>query len=1563
MLKRKLHKALALLTSVLMLCSILPISALLSAGAEDSNVVVNGGFENGKENWAFNSGTAEVVTDAHSGNSAIKLANPGMWAEGAVQTVSVDANSEYKIEWYSKRVEGTGVFNLYTMNASGNANLTSVSGQNWMNETSGNWVKNEYVVKTDTATSVILKFSTEVSNPGSILLDDITMIKVGGDDPAPDQPDAPAAENLLGNGDFETGEIAPWDNLWGSNTVSMVAGRDSQYAMNVVSGLWKHVRQVIAVEPNTDYVVTGWFKDVTDMTLLIKDGNDSVNVKQQPMSGGSDWTQVTLEFNSGDYTSVIVSLMGNVAESKGTFDDFTMTKVGGEQPDAPVAENLLGNGDFETGEIAPWDNLWGSNTVSMVAGRDSQYAMNVVSGLWKHVRQVITVEPNTDYVVTGWYKDVTDMTLLIKDGNDSVNVKQQPMSGGSDWTKVTLEFNSGDYTSVIVSLMGNVAESKGTFDDFMMYKKGGAEPDVPDEPDSGLVNGNFETGDLSGWEPSQDTAISADAKHDGAYGAHLKGNGGWGGLLDQTFAVTEGKDYVLTFWYKANSAGANFVIKDKATGASVANAWGDAKEWTQVTLEFTAISAQLFLNICGGGNGTAEDVYVDDFVLTEKGGTEPDVPDVPDEPDVPTFGLVNGNFETGDLSGWEAFQNTVISADAKHSGAFGAHLQGDGGWGGLLDQTFNVNEGKDYILTFWYKANASGANFVIKDKATGASVANAWGDAKEWTQVTLEFTAPSAQLFVNICGGGNGAAEDVYLDDVVLVEKSGLSDALVNGDFEQGDEGWSLGGSASIVDTAYEGTKALQLSNPGTWSEAAMQAFAVTPETNYVITWYSKRVEGNGPFNLIVMDGNNQNLKVVGGQNWMSETSGQWVKNEATIASASATEMRIKFTTEASNPGVILIDSITVVKEGEEPDEPVDPSGNLIKNGDFEDGDGGWTWNGNTVRDTDNAYTGTASARLDHDKAYGEALTQTVKMEKNTDYVIIFYTKRVSGHGAWDLFLMDGDTINNGNVNIETTDGNRWFQQDVDAGWVKTRLEFNSGDATKAYIKFGPEAENSGVFLLDNVGMYVKGNEPEEPDEPVIPVSGMVLTSYGVLNNRPISADKNLLQNANFESEGGQWNVDTFATEYVTVVDDATTQFGKKSLYFNTSAVAESDPVKSVFWMEVQPETSYVFSVWIKGAYLSDDNRGRNTVGVVDENGKFLAQGDILFLDGTRQLVPTAWDDQWHLRSVEFNSGSKTKIGIALAGWGSQMWIDDMALFEVGAGTKYVSANMGGNINLSYDISYIGCDDEDSLIPDANMNTADEAGFWADSHGWRNNFITFVDNPYEYGASMKYTSTGDKAATHIIKWVDVEPGTQYTFAVDIKILEDGFGKLVLLDDKKRDKVPFFTASFDSYDYSDYENTGWRTVVTSFNTDVYERIGIAFIDDGGEVLIDNMRLFKSEDGKNVVDAYVQPPAEPDDYVPDYDDTQDPGADTQDPTDEPQDSGKKPQKVKKPKPAPAGVDPMVWVWVGVGSAVALAGAAVAIILLVKKRKKAAAAAAAAAAAEADTPADPAPEQSAE
>ena len=185
------RKLLAVLMAAAMVCLLIPVGAVV---AEDANVIVNGGFENGEEGWRFNSGTHEIVTTAHSGNYALSLTNPGQWGEAAIQTIPVEANTDYVFTWYGKRISGSGAFNLYVMNAVGYANVERLAGQNWMNDTSADWIKYEYTINTGDATSLLLKWSTEAKNPGTILIDDFSIAKVGGDDPA-----AGNIEELLGN--------------------------------------------------------------------------------------------------------------------------------------------------------------------------------------------------------------------------------------------------------------------------------------------------------------------------------------------------------------------------------------------------------------------------------------------------------------------------------------------------------------------------------------------------------------------------------------------------------------------------------------------------------------------------------------------------------------------------------------------------------------------------------------------------------------------------------------------------------------------------------------------------------------------------------------------------------------------------------------------------------------------------------------------------------------------------------------------------------------------------------------------------------------------------------------------------------------------------------------------------------------------------------------------------------------------------------------------------------------------------------------------------------------------
>ena len=1554
MFKMNLKKALALLASVLMLCSLVPVGALLAANASDNNLVVNGDFEDGSNGWNMSS-YASIVNTAHAGSGALKLENPSAWGEAATQIVNVDSNSEYKVVWYSKRVSGTGAFDLFIMNNNGYANLDR-EGPNWMNETSGNWVKNECVVKTGTATQVMLKFSCEAANAGVILVDDLVMTKLSGG--SGDQPeDGPVLDM-----DFE-------DDVIGFNGGSIVTD-GSKCLKWTATGAWSSTQIVVSnVKRNTDYVVTFKAKGSVagGMGTTLQDANWGPFWNGPSFNVTTQWQKFTIEFNTANYPTADGKMFfkfQDVGVAMDLYvDDLKMVEKGssgdqpgGDEPDQPTNATIA-NGDFETGDGTGWE-LWQNTVISADAAHDGAYGAHLKgSGSWGGMlNQSITVTPGSSYEITFWVKtNANGVNLQIKDGTASGANLAGDWFGKdtcSDWTEkkyIVAPTTATIYLNLCGA--GNGVAEDAYVDSFSITELKEA------SFDGYITNGDFETGKTDSWENLWGSCnVEIVGGRNG--GSALKLSCNQYQLFRQIVNVEPNTDYVV-YAYSKDAVNMALIAKtcpadQNITGANVAFAGGSS--WSKTTLEFNSGDTnQIYLALMGSENG-ASGIF-DDFSMYKK-GEEPGGGDDPIDPPPSTdSAFQNGDFETGDLTGWQPWQSTEISADAKKNGSYGAKLVGDGGWGGLLDQTFSVEAGKTYTLSFWYKANAGGANFVVKQD--GVSIASHWGNMTDWAQITLEFTPTTNSLLLNICGGGDNIPAEVYVDDFVLAAKPTVQMGVLNGNFEDGTNGWILNADSKLeTSDVHAGSGALYVSAAGQYAEAAYQVMGLEPNTDYTLTWYAKRVSGGGAYCVFLMNENGlANMQGVEGQTWMNETSGEWVKYEVTFNSGSVTEMRMKWGPETANAGAVLIDDIVLQKAGE---EPVDPTASLIKNGSFENGKDDWSWGGESEVIEGDYYEGAHSAKLVNNSAWGVGVEQYVKVEKNTDYVIRFYTKRVTGNGVWMFSLMDGDTVNVTNENIEVTSGQKWFSHTTTNKWVEHVLEFNSGDVTKVLVKLGPEGDNAGSYLLDYFGMWVKGNEPspDNPDDPVVPPKAQTyMTSYGVLNNRPINQDDNLLENPSFEKSGGQWKTG-FKGDTISVVKDSTTLFGNKSLFFNTAGIEEE--TKLIFWVDVKADTSYVFSTWLKGAYLADDNRGLATIGVVDENGKFLSmyqENDITrFLNGERQIVPTAWDDEWHLRGIEFNTGEYTKIGIALAGKNSQMWIDDMALFEVGQGKKYMSANAAGTVSLSYTIDSYACNDKDSLIPDPTFSKGTINDFWKTSYGWRNGFLSLVDNKYEYGTSLKYTASGDNAPLSIIKTIEVEPNTDYTFAVDVKILEDGWGKLMLCDGKIREPISFLEVSFDSYDYDEESGYyGWYTTVCKFNTDVYDSISLVIVDDGGQALLDNMRLYKSDKGTESNDKFIVPPEEPtpdddtssdDDWYGDdwYDEPiiEEPVIDDQPIIEEPDNFD---DPVDEPEPVPTDpVAPVVndegsdaWIWIAIGGGVALlAGAGVFLFFFLKKKK---------------------------
>ena len=351
------------------------------------------------------------------------------------------------------------------------------------------------------------------------------------------------------------------------------------------------------------------------------------------------------------------------------------------------------------------------------------------------------------------------------------------------------------------------------------------------------------------------------------------------------------------------------------------------------------------------------------------------------------------------------------------------------------------------------------------------------------------------------------------------------------------------------------------------------------------------------------------------------------------------------------------------------------------------------------------------------------------------------------------------------------------------------------------------------------------------------------LYSFSESANRPYKDSVNLIKNGSFESTtDAQWNVTSFLGSNVSVVTDSTAPEGNKTLYFNTSG--KTTEQWYTFKVAVQPNTNYVFSAWVKGSYLSATNSGHASIGVMDPTtNKFMIYPSYRTRcsRNNRQIVPPSWDEEWHLRSVAFNSADLTEVTIALCGDNSKLWVDGMALYKNGDGIKYVGERNAGQMKVDMQAELLECKDSACLTQNSGFSSGNT--YWKNGAGWKNGFLSVTDSDKEHGKALHYTGTFNSNGVYYVQWVDVKPGTDYSFAFDVKILTGGKGKLMVLQDKM--SIPEAVLGFE-FDQDIY-GSDWGRYYIKFNTGVYTRVGIAVCNLGGEALMDNLRLFKSADG--------------------------------------------------------------------------------------------------------------------
>ena len=651
------------------------------------------------------------------------------------------------------------------------------------------------------------------------------------------------------------------------------------------------IYKVITLEKNTDYVFN--FKMKTDLgkSCFITVQTSSWGAYDQvSFNTSTTWTEHSIEFNTGDtFDSVMLKFQDGGAAQNYWIDNFTVIKK------EAVVEPDSGETTYETILEMDWeDGVAVFKNASVVAeGPDGSNCLkySFTGGYSSTYRTVTSVEKNEKYLITFKAKASTSasMFVTIQDGSWGSSYYNETFKPTTEWAEYSITTEVGDTPNSSNAILFKFQDA-GTaldlwVDDLSIAKV--IEPEV-EESDNMLINGDFETGDFTNWTKHQSTVISTDA-HGGSYAANLKGSGGWGGMLNTNVTVVAGNTYTVSLWLKTNANGVNVQIKDGGTsGTNMASKWFTATEWTQLTWDVVPTTTTLCFNFCGGGNGVAEDVLVDDItVIGQK---------------VPSFDgfIYNGDFETGAISPWSVYSDTVVSKDAAQNGKYGLEMIGDGGWGGLAYQDFATEVGHTYAVTFSYKAVANGVNVQIQNPV-GTTLVGKWVTNTSWTTLTLEFEAVDTTTRINICGGGNGIATTVYLDDVSVIEvKDPSFDGYIwNGDFEAGSlTKWSTYQSTALsTEAAYSGLYGAKLIGNGGWGGLLnQQDIAVEVGKTYKLSfWY--KTPSNG-LNMTLKDQDNQNTKLAG--NYLSGKQ-DWTLYEATFESGYVTKLVLNFSGSGKN--------------------------------------------------------------------------------------------------------------------------------------------------------------------------------------------------------------------------------------------------------------------------------------------------------------------------------------------------------------------------------------------------------------------------------------------------------------------------------------------------------------------------------------------------------------------------------------------------------------------------------------------------------------------------------------
>ncbi len=456
--------------------------------------------------------------------------------------------------------------------------------------------------------------------------------------------------------------------------------------------------------------------------------------------------------------------------------------------------------------------------------------------------------------------------------------------------------------------------------------------------------------------------------------------------------------------------------------------------------------------------------------------------------------VVNGDFETGDLTGWKSGYNGVVQSDIVHGGSYAHKTTNTASkYQGMMQQNpINVVPNSDYTVTFWYyyegnNATGSGASFYLYPQTTD-NVTNLGSKtiyptaANTWFQVTHTFNTGDNDAIALVWS--NRMANDggtYYFDDIVMTgpavgsveipitpDEEVDGNLVVNGHFNEGTaDSWTVSGGAV---EAYNGDYMLKATTTSKYSTVAEQTITVEANADYTLDLNALYVGAatQATARVHIYAGASGTTELASPAYYWNISPSVVNAHQLTFNAGENTQVRIVIQQYASDgtttDGNIYYDDFVMKKVIPAPEGNDTPSNDgFIINGDFETGDlTGWTvdkggeviW-GDDVANGNFSLMGTATAKYDYH------VTQTVTVEANTNYTITFKAKLAASGGQIRFVVTGGGTRLNNDCYYFTSS----------TEWQTYQVAFNSGENTSVVIAPTQGVNGGGNIYYDDIVM------------------------------------------------------------------------------------------------------------------------------------------------------------------------------------------------------------------------------------------------------------------------------------------------------------------------------------------------------------------------------------------------------------------------------------------------------------------------------------------------------------